>query len=386
MALLMALAPGFAPAEGQDGEEASGKYPEYLRKGLAERRLDIQRDFMEGPVPLSWLPEGLTYPENEVSLVPDPKTRGRDGIALYLVNTSAETIKVVRYPYSGVFQEVKQGEEWKRCEPFYPDCISGSDELRFENLEPGHALILCGVDPNFGDLEGEVRYCFDGPSAPIASAGIKGRISSKAYEEAKKDIGSFSHLMVVVSSFIGSDGKDWRKHYRMAEGLVARMELERHYDESGAIRELAGKWLADERKHARPSPECAAALRAVLNRPWDRIRDERACFRRCLDALSSKRGKKYPYGSPERCRAAVWNHLTDGKYLDDAERFINPERWAALERLKATDNPWGAEPEELAKLVKLAREAMRAGDAEEQAAARGLLLQSWITPEFFFEE
>jgi hypothetical protein len=117
-----------------------------------------------------------------------------------------------------------------------------------------------------------------------------------------------------------------------------------------------------------------AAVREVLAKPWDRIRDDRNRLEICLNALSRAGLKKHPVGDPARYPAMVWRYLSIQSKLRMADEYcINPERWQAIEALKASGNDWEASAGDLASLGILAEKSVRSTNEKEAKAARPFL-------------
>lgn len=336
-------------------------------------------------IDLAALADDITYPKGKMSLVIDPKDQYHDSIAVYLINASDQPLKNAIDWRTRVFQEVRQGKNWLRCEVINTDRMCGMDTDPLD-LDPGCMMLLEGLypDPPLGDLEGEIRYVLHVEGfPPIATSPMKGRFSSKGFAAAGRDDLSYGGLAGDFTN--GLIHGEWSlcRYLHAPEQIVAGMELDRCYDESRSGRACIERWLKE------PGPrngdeQCREALQQLLGKPWDRVRDERNAFRRCLTALLSDRHATHPYGSPEKCRAVAWNYLLFMAAVKGNE-WMNPERWAQVEELRASGNPWGAGKEELKQLVILAEQALREGDDFEKRAAGAFLASKSLPQEFVSE-
>ncbi len=317
-----------------------------------------------GDIPLDWLPKEPPFPAGKLSLRIDPEDRSDGNIAFILANNTPEERLVYPLP----FQEIKVGKHWIRSQPYVPFCGSGGAEGR---IRAGRALVWPVPDPGRGDMDAEIRYCLSGyQQEPLTSAPMKGKVRAADVDAAGCDavarIGLLDELNRCASTV-------WTAGRFTADAgeFAAAMELERAYDESRQARTKLRRWL--DRKPGIPA-EDAALLHAVLQRPWERVLDERNCLETCIRALSASPAEREAAapGNPLRYPAVVWGYLVSEPETR-FETFINPERHAALEALKASGNPWGATPEECRTLAALAERSIRSGDEREARQARAFL-------------
>ncbi len=330
--------------------------------------------------PLGQVSTELKVEPGRVSLLPDPKDQGSGLIAVYLANATDKAVHGADSNYAHCFLEVRDGNRWRACERFSRECGTGIPDP--EDLQPGHARIFLGTDPNRGNMAGELRFCLVLPHVrPVVSAPFHGRFSSERFEEADLLLNSLS--MTITH---GLDGKGWGKAdggspigiARSPEECLAAAELDRCYDESSATRSALIRWQAGNFPGDEMS-RCRAALEALLKRPWDRQQDTSALFERCFTALSRRGGGDAEFGSPERCRAMVWRYLR-GFGVPNIEVLINPERWDRLEVIRLSGNPWGVDQNQAIALVEEAITSLRSSDRDERDAAGAYLCDGRITP------
>ncbi|QJE94743.1 hypothetical protein [Luteolibacter luteus] len=227
-----------------------------------------------------------------------------------------------------------------------------------------------------GDTEGEIRFCL--PlinAATLVTKPQKGAYNEAELKIASEDLCSYPGLIGELHEFFKGTRPNENTVFTSVGELAATLELERSYDTCGLTRKSLAKWLEENPKgFSTTIPAEMDALREVLAKPWDRIRDDRNRLETCLNALSEAGLKKHAVGTPARYPAMVWrylNSLSSAMLLD--EFCINPERWDAIEKLKASGNVWGASAEELAKLGILAEKSVRSASSKEAKAARPFL-------------
>lgn len=330
------------------------------------------------PVPLATLPN-LTPPAGLLALV---EAKDHEGLMrLYLANTTSEQISGAVFGLEPAFKEAFVDGRWQRCQSFPPETVVHKcahdilDQLP-PPLPPGHAWVLQEHDRHVGDTGGEVRFCL--PlinAAPLASKPRKGSYHQAELESASRDLCSYWGLGEEVHEFFKGKRPNEGVVFKSVGELAATLELERAYDKCGLTRQLVARWL-EENPQGFPTtiPAEMTALREVLAKPWDRIRDDRNRLEICLNALSRAGLKKHPVGDPARYPAMVWRYLSIQSKLRMADEYcINPERWQAIEALKASGNDWGASAGDLANLGILAEKSVRSTNEKEAKAARPFL-------------
>jgi hypothetical protein len=324
----------------------------------------------EIPIPLDQL-EGLKIPPGEVSLILDPKG------PVYLVNATRDAQAGLDHGLKEVFKEVKIEGRWHRCRSF--EIEKCADIPIIPDLPAGHALAKATASWDSGDKEGEIRYCLTRlASPPLVSSAIQGRYSQAALEASSKD---FFNYHGTLEEVLGSLREGHWGGASLAKGigeLAALLELERSYDRCVHLRRIVGDWLEKNPNGGGIASRTETeALRKALAKPWERSLDERNCFKTCLAALSQGTKGKHPVGSPARYPALIWAYLAKQPKLRgepaDSDYYQNPGRRAELERLKASGNRWGAEPEELKQIRILADRSMKSGNKREAEAAKWFL-------------
>ena len=328
-------------------------------------------------IALGLIPKELKAEPGKVSLIPDLKDSEGALIAVYLANGSEQELRGADTNYAHCFLEVKDGNRWRACERFTPGCFTG-EFPEPERLPAGLAKIFLGINPNQGDMTGELRFCIVLPGVrPIVSASFQGRFSSKRFEEAAPRPAPVSQSIVDgLADMIAGKANDGsrRRIAHSPEEYIAAAELERCYDESSATKTAVIRWQAtlqaDEEMTA-----CRKTVAALLERPWNRQKDARALFDRCFTALTRHDGGNADFGSPERCRAMVWRYLSEFR-SEWHEVFINPERWDQLEAIQRSRNPWGVDKKLITTLVEEATASLRSLDPEERKAADTFLKRS----------
>ena len=312
----------------------------------------------EPPIPLALLPE-LKVPQGKLTLITSP---GENAAAkLILTNTTEKVVEGAMFGVEPRFKEVWSHGAWRRCSSFEP--IRCADDVLANvgpALPPGHATVLETIDWNAGDTDGLVRYCqplFLGP--PVVTESRNGRYSRAGLEQASKDIYSYWGISSELRTCLLKGSLREGSIFTSIGELAAALELERAYDESGLAREMVRRWLEkNPNGFAKTSPAEMKALREVLARQWTRSRDEQNCLKVCLDALSQAGDKKHPVGVPARYPAVVWRYLSiQPRLRKDDESNQNPERYEAIQKLKASGNEWGASPEEMARMSSLAKKS-----------------------------
>lgn len=326
---------------------------------------------------LEWLPRDFVYPKGQVSVVPDKKDRLDGRVVVYLINDTDEPLKEGLSTGRVCHQEVMMDGRWNRSSPVALGCGTGM-VFKSEDLPPRHAAIFIENDPAVGDLSGTMRYYVNiQGSKAIASAPFEGRFRSQEYEEAADGFDNPArHFLDDIP--LASKASYWNEGEasKRREELVAALELQRHYDADWSIRQKASRW-ADILGKEGADEACRDAVREALSKPWKCHRDEAALFRRCREALSADGGKDWPYGSPERCKQAVWRYLA-GLGRSDERRLANPERMTKLEAIKASGNPWGVPQKDAAELAVLAAARVKSSSQEGQSAAGYFLQRTYL--------
>lgn len=327
-------------------------------------------------VPLESLKK-LAASQGSLALIPASDAGEDNNHKLYLANTTGKTLPGLAHSLPPIFKEVRLGGKWRRCESFGPEICADMTWFTEDpppDLPPGHACAKTVSSWNHGSVKGTVRYCL--PligSPPLVSRSLEGRYSPEDLKAATRDVYSYKGIFRDLIC-LREEGWSESSIFRGAGELAAVLELERAYDVSGAQRSSVARWLEEAAAGTAPASRAElAAIRAVLERPWDRDRDERNCLEACMEALE-KAGRENPVGSPARYPAIVWSYLNQQpRWRDEGATYPNPERHAALEALKASGNPWGATPEECRKLAALAGRSIRSGDEREARQARAFL-------------
>ncbi len=318
---------------------------------------------------IDWLPPGLPYEKGKVSLIPAPADRYERWMAIYLVNDTEMPLEGAIGPGCHLSQEVLIGNRWERSALRSLECGTGEFPPT-KDLPPGHATLFLGTSSAIGDLEGTLRYHVTiGSSTVIASAPLKGRLSSKSLAEAPDDSDFPSSRLRDNIPRDGTGFSEWSagKIATSPEELVAALNLERHYDASRSIRVAMERWRTEVAQAG--DEQCAAALAELQRLPWEADGNEAAVFRRCREALLAGADHPRPYGSPEGSPAVVWRYLSCLDSFRGSE-LCNPERALQLKAIRSSGNPWGVSREEAAALAELAAERIaRAPDEESEAAA-----------------
>lgn len=337
-----------------------------------------QEDAKKQLLPLAELPD-LKPPSESLALI--ELTDGNQASRLYLTNTTGDEIARAVFGIEPSFKEAFVDGRWQRCQAFPPEtvvskCADGVLEGLPPPLPPGHAILVHSRDPFIGDTEGEVRFCLPRiNAAPLVTKPRKGSYDEAELETASEDLRSYLGLHEELYEFFKGNRRDKDAVFTSVGELAATLELERSYDKCGLTRKYVFRWLGENPKgFPDTTPAEMAALREVLAKPWHRIRDDGNRLETCLGALSQAGSKKHPVGAPARYPAMVWRYLSchsRPRILE--ESCINPERWDAIEKQKASGNIWGANAEELMKLGMLAEKAVRSGSKEEAKAARPFL-------------
>jgi hypothetical protein len=196
-------------------------------------------------ISLGLVPKELKVESAKVSLIPDLKDSEGALIAVYLTNGSEQPLWGADSNYAHCFLEVKDGNRWRACERFIPGCFTG-EFPQPERLPAGQAKIFLGINPNQGDMTGELRFCIVLPDVrPIVSASFQGRFSSKRFEEAAPIANPVSKAIAdgFADKGLKSDGSP-KGVARSPEEYIAAAELERCYDESSATKTALIRWQA----------------------------------------------------------------------------------------------------------------------------------------------
>ena len=335
----------------------------------------LYRAEVEGAIGLDELPDELTFEKGQLSLVPDPKDRCEGRIAVYLVNSTDKVVTGIDYYSTQVTTEVKDGNHWANCSPIRLGC--GNSVPHPVDLKPGQALLLAGDDPSVGDLEGELRFIlFSSPEIPLASRSFAGKFSSKEFNSLEGR-GSTPNRELSYAFEEISSGSSWESGWmiRSPGELVAATNLQRSYDDGRYFRDLATKCL--DITGIRDNPSLREELQKTLSAPWDNCRDQGAVFDRAWLALNANAGGRWSQGAPERNKALVWRFLTTTSNPWKGYT-LNPEQRALVEKIKQSENPWGASKEQASQLVALAVQRLQGTDPEERKAAGGFLQETWI--------
>lgn len=330
------------------------------------------------PIPLAALPD-LKIPAESLTLVEGKDHGGL--MRLYVANTTTKEIPGGVFGFGPAFKEAFVDGRWQCCQSFPPEtvvhkCADEIIERLPPPLPPGHAWVIQERDSHTGDTEGEIRFCL--PlinAAPLVTKPRRGSYSESELESASKDLSSYWGLNEELHELFKENRPNKGIVFTSIGELAATLELERSYDKCGLTRQSVARWLEENPKGlATTIPAEMAALREVLAKPWHRIRDDRNRLETCLNALSQAGLKKHPVGDPARYPAMVWRYLSIQSKLRMADEYcINPERWQAIETIKASGNDWGANAEELAKLGVLAEKSVRSANKKEAEAARPFL-------------
>ncbi|MDB6078380.1 MAG: hypothetical protein JWO82_2127 [Akkermansiaceae bacterium] len=331
-------------------------------------------DYDFSPLDLSWLPEDLTYPDGQVSLVVDPQDRANDQIAVYLVNATGRPLLNAVPSFQVAYREVKTSTGWVRS--FEPVEFCGVGPDIWSSLPGGMAALVASAGISSGDLEGEIRYMlpsYQGAHPPLVSAVLRGRYSSADLAQAKKFITDGYSLHFPVPAL--APHPDWTLQ---AEEYVAFLELLRSGNPALDMRAEAQSRIDGKDERGDWPVEFEPELRRVLAKEWPERGDTQALFARCMKALSSAEQGGLRYGDPARSPGAVWSLLDQ---MNQPRRgYLGREDWLAWNRLRQSGNPWGAEPEVLRGLVNLAKQAKdRSGKAGRSSG--NLLLCAWVSPE-----
>lgn len=326
-------------------------------------------------VPLGQLPARIGYLKGEVSLVADPLDRvgpygqggGKPYQAVYLVNDTDDAIPGIIGELMTVRSEVEFGGRWYSREP--REMVCGSVP-RPTDLPARHALALGGVDSQWGDTGGEIRYVFGVPNRTIRSEPQRGRYFS-------------NDLMQVMAK------ESWTRDLRepLEEGLIkqrwsgsmlansdeefcALMELVRHHELAIPDRARIMDWLLERAEKRDATPQKRLTMRRiaeVLAKPWVIDHDGQTLADRCVAALEAK--PSHSYGTPEKCRACVWR-LVAARIPDSGPHFARYDR-------RPADEPT------VARLVELAEADLGSDDPEVGDAATGFLGNGRIAEELF---
>jgi hypothetical protein len=291
------------------------------------------------------------------------------------MNATDQKVVGADWFHTHCFLEVKDGNRWRACERVILGC--GNSIPDPASLPAKHAAIFLGIDPNEGDLTGELRFCIAIQNdRPIVSTPFQGRFDSKRFEEAvpRQTPGSKS-IVDGLTGMIAGKLPSQQGIARTLEEHIAAGELERCYDESSITKTTFVRWQATLPTSEETAP-CRTALTALLKRPWDHQLDAPALFDRCFTALTGHNREK-EFGSPERCRAMTWRYLSEFR-SEWLELLINPERWDQLDTIRKSGNPWGVDNEHAVALVEEAIASLRSTDPDEREAAGTFLKGHWI--------
>ena len=332
----------------------------------------------------SQLPEDVVFPKDTLSLVADPKARSSGRIAVYIINATDKPAPGLDFEPTQVWQEVLDGDTWKRTRPIELGCGNVSPP---KDLMAGHALIRTAEDPAVGDLEGDLRYCLDFHSGrPIVSQVIRGRYSSRDFQIAGRGQNRLE-TSLLRDLEDGISRGNWNQ-CQLAENhdeFATAVELLRFYDEARALRNALRQWLGSPQQSAGPSkrePEgFRDRLRKSLESPWRKSVSEREFFTHCLKLLAGPAETK-AHGSSGKPRVMIWRCLNVFRERSVLET-INPERHDQLESYRVTGNPWEAGVAEMSSIVTLAETDLASKDPPLQSQAGWFLSQRWVTKELF---
>jgi hypothetical protein len=335
----------------------------------------------------SGLPEDLSYPKGVLSLIADPKARGGGRIAVYIINASGKPVPGLDYELTHVWQEVRDGETWKRTEALGLGCGTVAPP---KALAAGHTLIRTATDPAIGDVEGDLRYCLSVPGGrPIASQVIRGKFSSQAYEEAAYGSNHLEHS-IWIDFRNGVRLNSWEGCIlaRNHEEMAACVELMRVYDESSSLRGAIRDWLQESRGKTKGQhgelEVFEASLRRSLASPWEHAADEHRFFVHCLGLLSADNTSAKEYGTRGNCRAVVWRCL--GNWQQSSFTQVNPERFDQLAACAVMGNPWRADTKEMSSMIEMAEADIRSNDPAIRDAAGRFLTGKWISAGLYDNE
>lgn len=326
-------------------------------------------------VPISQLPARIGYLKGEISLVVDPLDRvgpygrgeGKPYQAVYLVNDTDDAIPGIIGELQKVRSEVEFGGHWYSREPREMVCASVPPPT---DLPARHALALGGVDSQWGDTGGAIRYVFGVPNRTIRSEPQRGRYFA-------------NDLMQVMAK------ESWTRDLRepLEEGLIkqrwsgsmlansdeefcALMELVRNHELAIPDRARIMDWLLERAEKRDATPQKRLTMRRiaeVLAKPWVIDHDGQTLADRCVAALEAK--PSHSYGTPEKCRACVWR-LVAARTPSAGPHFAQYDRRPADE---AT----------IARLVELAERDLGSDHPEVGDAAAGFLGNGRIAEELF---
>lgn len=298
---LATTAAGFAGGEEKmwlGGADPLFERDDYYDNGYALRTI----------TPIKDLPKRIVFKPGEVSLVADPTDHRGKYMVAYLINDTDSAIEHVVGELHEVASEVKFGGHWFDREEQLGRC--GSVRPPAE-LPPRNALVLGACRSDLGDTGGEIRFRFHIPGRTVTTEVMRGRY----FAERINGFVPLSYRYGPLSEAIkeGLINNDWSRSRaaRNLEECCAILELARHHTLAVSERAALIDWMLDRTAKRDASPEVRRAIsrmRVVLSRPWLIVGDLQFLADRAISAFESK--KFAQYGSPERCRAAVWRYLT----------------------------------------------------------------------------
>ncbi|HEY8899465.1 MAG TPA: hypothetical protein VIM61_03580 [Chthoniobacterales bacterium] len=271
------------------------------------------------------LPTGVVAPEGQLSLFADYAAREADGVPLYVVNRTKETVTFDSQD-GNIFVMLEHrlpDGTWERAEP-HASSWCGNSYYPI-TLPPGQYFKFHGFAPTSGE-KSHVRYAGYGGLKLFSNDG-EGLALPAAIAEAQRD-----HLGRQISPTIDRqlDSQYLEYLHSSPESVVAALRLLRvsganpYYQESATA--LAKNW-GNKPNPSEKEQTAARAIREVLAEPWPEKRDRNALFDRCLEALRLPDAHKGQFGAIETDPLLVWSVLKD---LAAEEGFRGPSKWKPL--------------------------------------------------------
>lgn len=285
-------------------------------------------------------------------------------MTVYLINDTDAPLPGVIGELRKPVTQVKVGGLWLCDEPMFVGCGSVPEP---RDLEPRSTLALRGWHEREG-IPCLRRFLFRvDETLTVVSDPIPGFVRLETLETSLAE-NSADRLRQDFDRCLVPD--QWKRgtYAKSPEEFAALLELARHHEQCISLRKALLKWMVRESRNGHPPAHLQIAIQSMvdtLGKPWLHSHDGQALADRAIEALRSTDAGKY--GTPEKCKAAVWRYLSYPR-LDLSSNSFRSE-----------SSPPDGRP--LSELARLADQTIRTSkDPAETEAAAGYL-SSWSVAE-----
>ena len=260
------------------------------------------------------LPKQVIAPEGKLTLYADYEHAGDDGIPLYLVNRSENSVSFNSQDgdiYLKLEYQQPDGK-WQRAQAHLSSWCGNSYGRR--ELSSGQHFTLFGYRSQKG-IPARVRYACYGNVELISNVGVGNYLPDDVTAAMEDGIGMRGFPRVLSSHVTFSSEEEsilTEDDSFRQEIAVASLELMRVLGGSFGHEKKAEAWLAGLRSKPAPNPHELAQMQeiqAILARPWSPEMDRERLVNYCVQALSQEPPKSPGFGDPSSLTFLLWEVL-----------------------------------------------------------------------------